>query len=138
MKVDEDFLNRLAKIAYVPVTTREKETQETQETRETQENRETQETQETQETRETRETRETHSNERNHGENGKKSVQKQTRSDKSQKKPSFWKTVHRLATEADKIFGLDKERMMDAEQIRIEKKIELDSASLEAHIWLNM
>lgn len=54
----------------------------------------------------------------------------------TRKKGTFWSTVHGLATEADRFFGLDGQKPSNPGKLKY--KIELDSASLEAHMWLNM
>ena len=54
----------------------------------------------------------------------------------AKEKVAFWKTVHGLATEADRFFGIDGKKPSKRDEKKYE--IELDSASLEAHMWLNM
>lgn len=130
MKVDDEFLNRLARIAYVPTTSREEEQPSDQ--------KKVEEEVETVEGVEVEAVDEASWGTNNIGE--KVADEKVTRA-RLQKKGDdkaqpFWRTVHRLASEADKMLGLDKKTPENRK--RNSEKYELDSALLEANMWLNM
>ena len=128
MKVDEEFLNRLARIAYVPTTSGE----ETADRKKVEEEVETVEGAEV-ETVEKVPQGTKYINEK--VANEKKTRARFTRKGDDKAQP-FWRTVHRLASEADKMLGLDKRRTENRK--KKSEKYELDSALLEANMWLNM
>ena len=150
MKVDDDFLERLAKIAYVP-TAGERRKEATVEARKDERGVEEKEKKSGEVPRsvslktevdgppplvEPEDIGEETTVLSKNAVESKETESAEVRVEVAKEKVAFWKTVHGLATEADRFFGIDGKKISKRDEKKY--KIELDSASLEAHMWLNM
>lgn len=149
MKVDDDFLERLAKIAYVP-TAGERRKEATVETRKDERRVEGKKKKSGEVPRsvspkteadgppplvEFEDIAEETTVLSEHAVKSKETESADVRVEVAKEKVAFWKTVHGLASEADRFFGIDGKKLSKRDE---KYKIELDSASLEALMWLNM
>lgn len=137
MKVNDEFLNRLARIAYVPATnsSEEEETEELREIKQTENVKEISVLETVEEVKSKRGT-ETEQIQDNKESRARK-VTTFTKGGDVETHQPFWRTVHCLASQADKMLGLDKKTLETRKQNK-DIKYELDSALLEANMWLNM